>query len=121
MEALPPPTDWRPARPGHPAWTVLAGAALVLCGLQVLVAAVALVAWEPWAAASTALWALGCWWVHRGAWLRTPRGRPAPDTPPPWSEPALTGRRARRYATLGAAAVLAAGLAVALQALVLAD
>jgi hypothetical protein len=61
-------------------------------------------------------WALASWWGHRGAWLRTRWGRPAPGTPAPWQEPALTTTRLTAYTWLGGACVVAVALALAWQA-----
>ena len=67
------------------------------------------------------LWALAAWWINRGAWLRTSWGRPEPGTPPPWDEPGFAPARAAWFTWLAAAAVVAAAVALGLQAWVLAS
>jgi hypothetical protein len=61
-------------------------------------------------------WLAFLWWIHRGALLRTRQARPAPGTVPPWDERGLTPLRAWWYTWLALACVVAAAIAVGLQA-----
>jgi hypothetical protein len=102
-------------------WAALAVGAAGLWLLELVGVALRLADGEPWRALLGLGWVLCAWWVHRGAWLRTTWGGPAPGTEPPWEEPVLTDRRARWYVGLGLTCVASAAVAVILQALVLAD
>jgi hypothetical protein len=95
------------------AWAILGGLSVFS---SLLVAALSLVEEPGMRTFETLGGALGWWWIVRGAWLRTRAGRPHPETPPAWSEPPLTPRRAWWLTWLGAACAVAAAIAVTIQA-----
>jgi hypothetical protein len=103
-----------PARWG---WVAVSGAALVSVSVQLsFLLAHAIFGPRGMDQVLHSGWAVGSWWVHRGAWLRTRWGRPDPGTPAPWDEPTLTTTRAWWYVWLGAACLVAAAIAVSWQA-----
>lgn len=116
MDTDAPQADDRGSGLGWLALTLLAGLAFVS---QVLVAAITVVVHGPlrMGLLQTLAGALAAWWFARGAWLRTRWGRPPEGSEAPWDEPALTTRRAGWYLHLGAACVVAAAVALAVQVL----